>query len=95
MRFRRQLDADGVAGADVAVGEDDGHYSGFANELAVLVAVEGGSHETRMDAIQLGTGVSESGYFDNGGGAQVEAAAGREREQVDPAGGDVFAHLTG
>ena len=41
MRERGQLDGDGVAGADVAAGDDDGHDAGLAHQLALVVALPG------------------------------------------------------
>ena len=40
MRWRREVDGDGVAGPHLAAGQHDGHDAGLADEVAVRVAVE-------------------------------------------------------
>lgn len=46
-----------------------------------------------MKGVDLATGSAETGEFDDGMAAEMEAGAKREREQVDAEGGDVFAEL--
>jgi hypothetical protein len=93
--LRGELHLDGVAGGDGAAGEDDGHDASFADEIAFGAAVEDGLHEAGLDALELIAGIAEAGDLDDGFVADVEAGTGGECEQIDVAGGDVFADLAG
>jgi len=46
MRFCRQLDFDGVSRVNRAPLEDDGHNSGVAMEISMLISFQDGFHET-------------------------------------------------
>ena len=46
MRFCRQLDFDGVSRVNRAPLEDDGHNSGVAMEISMLISFQDGLHET-------------------------------------------------
>ena len=82
---------DGVAGANVAGGQDDCHNPGFSDEAALFVPVQYGGQQTGLKAFYLGAGVSQAGDFDNSGFADVELGCGGEREKFDAACGDVLA----
>ena len=95
MRLWRQLDEDRVAGAHLAAGDDHAHDAGLANQVAVLVTVEGRSHQPALDAVQLGAGVAQTGHLDDRAVAETQPGAGRQSEQIDAARCDVLAHLAG
>jgi hypothetical protein len=95
MRLRRQLDSDWVAGSHVAAGKDDAHDARFSDEVAALVAPQGRFHQALLNPVQLGTGIAQPRHLDEGVLAQLELCAGRKPEQIDAAGGHVFAHLPG
>ena len=91
MRLWRQLDADRVAGAYLAAGYNHAHDTGFANQIAVLVAVEGCGHQPPLDAIQLGARVAQTGHLDDSAVAETQPGAGRQPERIDAARRDVLA----
>jgi hypothetical protein len=94
VRLRWQLDADRIARPDAAAGDDDTHDAGFAKQVAVLVAFQGRCHQSRSDAVELGARIAQVGDFDDRRLPETKARAGGQPEQIDPARGDVFPHLT-
>ncbi len=92
MRQGGQLDIDGVAGANLAVFQDDRHHPGLANQVALFVAAEHGGGQSGLVVVQLRAGIAQAGQLDQGAFPQAQAGAGGQAEQVDATGGDVLAH---
>jgi len=97
--FGWEGDADGVAWGDVAAGEDDGHDAGAGLFFGCGRREEAGLHEAGFAAgvelVDLVAGAAEAGDFKNDCRADVEEGPGGEADEVEVAGGDVFAHLAG
>jgi len=72
----RQLDADPVARLYIAVGQHDGHDTGLTDEAAVLAALQGRPHQTRLNAVQLGARVTQTGHLDYCHVAEMKARTG-------------------
>src|ERR1700732_5138951 len=85
---------DRVAGPDISAGQDHAHDSGFADQIAVLVAPQGRGHQPRLNPVQLRAWVAQPGYLDDRGAAETQPRAGRQPQQTDAAGGDVLTHLS-
>src|SRR4029079_13986617 len=95
MRRCRQFDLDGVARRHVAAREHDAHDARLADKGAVRIAIEHGGHESLLKAIDLDARIAQPGDLDHGAGTDVQPRAGRQRQQVDAARGDVLAELAG
>ena len=83
------------AGPDFTAGQNDAHDSGFADQLAIAVAIQCGIHQSGLDLVELGARVAQSGDLDDGVPAEMQASAGRQPEQIDAGCRHVFAHLAG
>jgi hypothetical protein len=90
-----ELDVDHVGRADEAAHEHDPHDAGLADEVAVRVTVEDGTHEAVLVAVDLRARVAQAGQLDDGVVAEVEPGADGQAEQVDAAGRDVLAEVAG
>jgi hypothetical protein len=90
VRLGREHDADRVAGAHLSSGHDGAHDARLADEPAVVVTLERRRHQARLNPVELSAGVSQAGHLDDRRRAEVEARAGRQREQLDAARGDVL-----
>jgi hypothetical protein len=88
-----ELDVDHVGRADEAAHEHDPHDAGLADEVAVRVTVEDGTHEAVLVAVDLRARVAQAGQLDDGVVAEVEPGADGQAEQVDAAGRDVLAEV--
>ncbi len=84
-------DLDGIAGGDEASLQDDGHDASTGDGLIFGGAGHAGVHEAGLEVVELLAGVAKAGDFDDGFGADGEMGAGREVEEIDAGGGDVFA----
>ena len=84
-----------VAGPHISIGQDYAHDAGLADQLPSVIAVQGGRHQARLDAIELGAGIAQSGDLDDCRVAQMQPRAGRELQQMDAASRDVLAHQAG
>jgi hypothetical protein len=93
--WRGEVDRDRVAGADVAGGHHDAHDPGQPDQVAVVVVVEDGAPQPLVDAVELAARVAQAGDLDHRVGAEAEAGAGGQAQQVDAAGGHVLAHPAG
>ena len=91
----RQFELDRVSGPDFTAGQNDAHDSGFADQLAIAVAIQCGIHQSGLDLVELGARVAQSGDLDDGVPAEMQASAGRQPEQIDAGCRHVFAHLAG
>src|SRR5205823_3788974 len=96
-RFDALADAAGAASRDAgprdAIGQDDAHDAGLANEPALLIAPQRGGHQAWLNLIELRAGVAQTSHLDHRGVAEVQACPGRQVKQRDAASGDVLAHL--
>src|SRR5215207_7819405 len=63
---RGQVDLHRITGANLATGDDDTHDPCLADQVSVGIAIEGGLHKPWLDAVELCTGISQSGHLDNG-----------------------------
>ena len=95
MRMRRKLNAYGIARPYFAGGEHDCHHACSANQLAVLVAAQHGGLEPGLKPIDLHARIAQPGHLDHRGIAQMQFRAGWQRQEIEPAGGDVLAHVAG
>ena len=95
MGHLRQFHLDCIARLDRSIRNDDRHDARLADDRTVGGTVKCGSHQALAKTVELGTRISQAGYFDNGLWTQAEASPSRERQQVDASSRDVFAHLTG
>src|SRR5215472_18325465 len=95
VRVRRQLDTDGIAGADLAAGDDDAHNAGLAHQIAALVASQCRRHQSILNVVELAARVAQTGYLDDRRRAEMQLRAGRQPQQIDAARRDVLAHLPG
>lgn len=95
MGYRRQSDQDRVGRANLAAGNDDAHNSRFADQVSRRVAIHDRRRQSRLMVVELAARIAQSGNFDHGLGAHAQASSTREREQINPARGDVFAHDAG
>jgi hypothetical protein len=57
--------------------------------------VQGRRHQTRRDPVQLRAGIAQTGHLDRGLITQEQPRPHRQPEQIDTAGGDILAHLSG
>src|SRR5215472_1192052 len=95
VRFLWQLDADRVARPDLAPLDDGGHDAGFADEAAISCAFQCRGHQARLDAVELGARVAQTGHLDHRHLAKPQARAGRQPQQIDAAGRHILTHLSG
>ncbi len=93
MRGGRKLGPDGVARTHLPTGKDDCHDACLADEVLVPIPVEHCSHEARLDTVELRAWVAQAGDLDHGAISDAQPGARRQPQQVDPARGDVLAHL--
>lgn len=89
----RPLNGDSVTGAKDASGQNDRHDAGLADFGAIRGSADTGLHQTRMQSVQLHAGVAQSGYLDDGSRSEVQPRPQGKPQQIDAAGGHVFAHL--
>ncbi len=94
MRLGWKLDPYGITGRYLPSGQNDTHDARLADDLALLVTLERRGHEPWLDLIELHAGVPETGHFDDSGIAQAEPSPRGQREQMNPARGDVLTHLS-
>ena len=92
MRQWRKLHLDGVSRSNVTAPRHDGHDAGLALQVAFLVAVENGPHQSLLEAVELGAWVSKPGDFHNRILANLQPGARRQLEQVNASCRDVLAH---
>lgn len=95
MRTGRQFHLDDVAWLDAAAGGDDGHDARLAHEAAVRGPIEDRLHEPASEAVDLHARVAQPGDLDARFPAEAQARPARQREKVDPGGGDVLAEVAG
>jgi len=85
-----QLDFDRVAGAHRAPRDDGAHDAGFANKLTVWRAVEHGSHQPGLKAVELSAGIAKTRKPDNCSCADVKLRVDWQRQQIDSLCSDIF-----
>lgn len=95
MGLGRQLHAYAVMRSDGSTGDDDAHDPSLADQAPVLVAVKDSLQQPGLEVVQLITGVAQPGHLDDRVGTEMQPGAARQTEQVEAAGGDVLAHLSG
>src|ERR1043165_9431275 len=88
-------DADLVARTDHAAGEHDGHHPGLADQVAFLVTVDRLLEQAVLEQVELQARAGQAGDLDDRVRTQVQAGAGGQAGQVDAAGGDGLADLSG
>lgn len=76
-----------------AAEDHDAHDTGPAYEGTVLVPGEYRAHQSRLEAVELSARVAEPCEGDQRRFAEQQQRAGRKRQEVDPSGGDVLAHV--
>jgi hypothetical protein len=89
-----QGDLDDIIGRDDSIGDDNGHDTRFANEIACFVVIENGSEEPVLKAIDLNAGISQSSQFDDRGFTKAQLRTAREVQQRNPSSGDVLSNIS-
>jgi len=93
MRLGRQLDAYTVMRADGSTGDYDTHDPSLAEQLPVFVSVKNRRQQPELEVVQLTTGISQPGHFDDRVGTDMQPGTARQLEEVETPGGDVLSHL--
>lgn len=93
MRLRRQLDRDRIPRAHRAARDDDRHHPRLQDDPIPRPALDRRHLQPRLPAIELETGRAQPGQLDDRGIAEPQPRARRQRQQVDPRGGDILPHL--
>ncbi len=75
--------------------EDNRHNARLADQIPGFIPIEDGLQQTRLNGVKLVARISQSRDFDLGRLAELENRPFRKPKQVNPACGDIFAHLTG
>jgi len=88
-------DGNRVARPDDAALDDDPHHAGTPYDGAVGRAARHVAQQARVVRLDLDARVAQALDPDHGIGAEVEQGAGRQPEEVDAAGGQVLAEVTG
>ena len=95
MRAQRHFDANGITRAHVAACKHNAHDARLAHEDAMLIATQHRGHEPVLKSIQLCAWVAETHHFNNGAASNMQLRAGWQTKQVNAAGCDVLANLSG
>jgi hypothetical protein len=90
-----QGDEDPVSLTNHSALEDNGHDARLADQIPGFIPIEDGLQQTRLNGVKLVARISQSCDFDLGRLAELENRPLRKPKQVNPARGDIFAHLTG
>ncbi len=61
----------------------------------MLVTIQYCGHQTRLEVIQLETGIAQASDLDHCCDTQVQSCASGQPKQINAARGDVLAHLPG
>lgn len=85
---------DRVAWAHEASDNDDGHDTGLPHQLALGTPRQGSCHEPWLKTIELPARIAETCHLNDRFGTELKPGAGREVEQPDAAGRNVFTHDT-
>lgn len=89
-----QLDNDVITGTHTPASQNDGHYAGFADQLAVRPPVEHRRQQSLLPVIDLSTGIAKTSNFENHFLADPKVCSPRETKQVYPHGRDVLAEVS-
>jgi hypothetical protein len=89
----RQLDLDRVTALDLAPEQNDAHHAGLPHETTAPIAPEHGRQEARLEPVQLRARIAQTGDLDHCFVAKLQSGTDREAEQIDPARGDILAHV--
>ena len=82
VRLRRPLDADGIGRVHLAAVEHNAHDPCLADQMPLCVAVDHGLLESRLEAVELGTGVAQAGDLDDGRPRCNRVPAGRRSRSM-------------
>ena len=76
MRKRRKFHLDCIAGVNVTTSNNDRHNAGFTNQGPIGVAIQHGSSQSFLEAIQLRTWIAKPGDFHDGVISQSQPRTG-------------------
>ena len=94
MWWRRQFNVNWVTDPDFATGQNNAHDTGLADEISLQVVLQGRLHQARPNALQLSARIAQASHHDDCRIAQMQSGVGWQRQQVEPRGGDILAHLS-
>jgi hypothetical protein len=89
-----QLNNDAITGTRTPASQDDGHYAGFAYQLAAWPPGEHRRQQSLLPVIDLSTGIAKASNFENHFLADLEVCSPREAKQIYPLGRDVLAQVS-
>ncbi len=90
----RQFNPNLIAWFDLTARQHHAHNPSFANQIPSLVMLEHGVHQSCLQAVELRAGVAQTRNLEHRSFAKVHCCASGKSEQINPACGDVFAHLS-
>src|SRR5574337_9975 len=95
MRRRRQFDPHYVSRPYHPARSHHPHDTRLTDQPTGFVPVQYRRHQPLSEGVELGARVAQSGHLNDCLPAESKLGADRQGEQVDAAGRDVLAHLTG